>query len=240
MSGPTESWKAADVPLQQEMLSHPRHDDEMMFEDSPSYQILKPRHDPADSVLRPWTEFVQLYSTTKGFPPGRAEEVWNSAKERDPPLLETRHRIGHGALVDLEAELSRRHPHAFLPANSTRARNDGRCLLCCCNVGFEVPTGNVQPVLDGQGGYLLAGAGVHYYCSPYMAVKGEPFNYSAGVMTHGDWCIVVVDQGFIGLAMDKGQPVLLPPGLHQWKSTTLKFARYGFFFEKFFIVKNTG
>jgi len=35
----------------------------------------------------------------------------------------------------------------------------------------------------------------------------------------------VVEQGHIGFALDKGQPLLLPPGLHQWKSPTLVFVK---------------
>merc|ERR1719473_1979500 len=46
-----------------------------------------------------------------------------------------------------------------------------------------------------------------------------------GPIIHGDRTIVVVEQGFIGFALDKGQPVLLPPGLHQWKSATMEFIR---------------
>jgi len=36
---------------------------------------------------------------------------------------------------------------------------------------------------------------------------------------------VTVDQGSIGYCTERGQPVLLPPGMHQWKSSTLKFER---------------
>ena len=32
-------------------------------------------------------------------------------------------------------------------------------------------------------------------------------------------------QGEIGLAFDRGQPVLFPPGLHQWNSPTLRFRK---------------
>jgi len=39
---------------------------------------------------------------------------------------------------------------------------------------------------------------------------------------HGNRTIVTVPQGFVGLAFDRGQPILLSPGLHQWKSDTLK------------------
>merc|ERR1719231_1334821 len=42
---------------------------------------------------------------------------------------------------------------------------------------------------------------------------------------NGDQLIVVVPQGFIGLAEDMGQPVLLPPGMHQWRSATMHFDR---------------
>ena len=36
---------------------------------------------------------------------------------------------------------------------------------------------------------------------------------------------MVVPQGSIGFAYEKGQPVLLPPGLHQWQSPTMIFDR---------------
>eukprot|EP00971_Amphidinium_carterae_P072038 1424771-Amphidinium_carterae.1 len=40
---------------------------------------------------------------------------------------------------------------------------------------------------------------------------------------HGNRTILVVEQGFIGLAFDNGQPVLLPPGIHVWTSETLRY-----------------
>merc|ERR1711937_986167 len=42
---------------------------------------------------------------------------------------------------------------------------------------------------------------------------------------NGNRSIVTIDQGFIGLCLDRGQPVLLPPGMHQWKSDTMKYER---------------
>ena len=68
------------------------------------------------------------------------------------------------------------------------------------------------------------------------------------MIKHGDMTIAVVEQGQIGFAQDKGQPVrdvrrlphaastrhtatfliwqvLLPPGLHQWRSPTMTFER---------------
>ena len=43
-----------------------------------------------------------------------------------------------------------------------------------------------------------------------------------GAIIHGTKAIITVTQGFVGLAMDRGQPILLPPGLHQWDSPTIE------------------
>merc|ERR1719389_1091725 len=45
------------------------------------------------------------------------------------------------------------------------------------------------------------------------------------VICNGNCTIVVVPQGFVGLATDMGQPVLLPPGMHQWESSTMVFKK---------------
>jgi len=42
----------------------------------------------------------------------------------------------------------------------------------------------------------------------------------------GDRTIVTVPEGYVGLCEDRGQPVLLPPGMHQWKSDTLMFTEH--------------
>merc|ERR1719163_2082235 len=49
--------------------------------------------------------------------------------------------------------------------------------------------------------------------------------YRKGVVNHGDLTLVVVEQGTVGLAYDQGQPILLPPGLHQWRSPTMAFEK---------------
>ena len=41
----------------------------------------------------------------------------------------------------------------------------------------------------------------------------------------GDKTIVTILQGHVGYCEDRGQPVLLPPGLHEWRSPTLRFIR---------------
>ncbi|CAK0887310.1 unnamed protein product [Prorocentrum cordatum] len=44
-------------------------------------------------------------------------------------------------------------------------------------------------------------------------------------LVHGNRCILMVEQGFLGLAFDNGQPVLLPPGIHVWTSDTLSYSK---------------
>eukprot|EP00754_Rhynchopus_humris_P020606 Rhum_TRINITY_DN14706_c11_g2::Rhum_TRINITY_DN14706_c11_g2_i1::g.112047::m.112047 len=212
--------------------------EESLFEDSPSYQIFKPRHDPTDGNLKSHNDFLDEYSVANGHEPGKAQKLWDSAEERNPPLLETQYRLGHGQELNLDNELKLREPKFFVEATSSAKANYwwdclsllftpccGPCIYKACVSQFEVPTGNVQPMEDGEGGYLLAGSGVHRVVSPFKTLSGPQFCYAKGALVHGDWAIVIIDQGFIGLAMDKGQPVLLPPGFHIWKSTTLKFVK---------------
>jgi len=109
------------------------------------------------------------------------------------------------------------------------------CPLSCCFRTFTTKQGEIQLVEDGRGNFLFYGAGVHLILDPFYVV-GEARNFAnptekglggkgLGPIKHGDRTIVVVEQGFIGFALDKGQPVLLPPGLHQWKSATMQFIR---------------
>eukprot|EP01059_Diplonema_ambulator_P000006 TRINITY_DN0_c0_g2_i1.p1 TRINITY_DN0_c0_g2~~TRINITY_DN0_c0_g2_i1.p1 ORF type:complete len:565 (+),score=238.47 TRINITY_DN0_c0_g2_i1:78-1697(+) len=210
---------------------------EDMMEDTPSYAILKPRHDPETGDLMTHADFLFKYSTENGHPVGTAQHLWDNAKERNPPLLESKYRLESS---DVSASLSRREPEYFIKANSDARTNAshsclswlalpfcGPCIFRTFVKQFEVPTGHLRPVLDGQGGYMLAGEGIHQHWDLFMSPQDELYSYreTNKPFVFGDWCIVVVNQGFIGLAMDKGQPVLLPPGFHQWKSSTLKFER---------------
>ena len=45
------------------------------------------------------------------------------------------------------------------------------------------------------------------------------------VIEHGDRNVVIVEQGYIGYAMDNGIPVLLPQGLHCWTSNSLHYIK---------------
>jgi len=103
--------------------------------------------------------------------------------------------------------------------------------ICGCflydmfNKEFLVPAAHVLKLRDEEGGYFLAGPGMHYINSMYVYSQGRAVPIE-GHVQHGDCAILFVDQGYIGFAMDRGQPVLLPPGLHQWKSDTLQFVRH--------------
>ena len=99
---------------------------------------------------------------------------------------------------------------------------------------------------DGNGKYLIFGPGAHRIRSPFYNIGDHDVSIMTPVIMHGTWTIVTVSrrkqlrekqlrlnpcnvlkvpQGQIGLAIDRGQPVLLPPGLHQWDSQTLKYEK---------------
>lgn len=117
-----------------------------------------------------------------------------------------------------------------VPPNATRFGNLWREIVCCpCRrVGifqtFEVDNGKVRLVEDGRGGYSLYGAGVHRICDPFHKVGGA-VSFSSGIISHGDITLATIDQGQIGFVFEKGQPILLPPGMHQWRSTTMVYVK---------------
>jgi regulator of protease activity HflC (stomatin/prohibitin superfamily) len=66
---------------------------------------------------------------------------------------------------------------------------------------------------------------MHNIFSPFTKMIGKTKSVQDEVVIHGDRTIVTVSQGKVGYATDRGQPVILPPGLHCWRSPTLKFER---------------
>jgi len=79
---------------------------------------------------------------------------------------------------------------------------------------------------DGSGGYEVYGAGVHFVNNMFMELHGGDIPLTTPLIEWGDRTIVTVQQGHIGYAEDMGQPILLPPGLHEWRSSTLKFQSF--------------
>eukprot|EP00656_Telonema_subtile_P020176 TRINITY_DN21339_c0_g1_i1.p1 TRINITY_DN21339_c0_g1~~TRINITY_DN21339_c0_g1_i1.p1 ORF type:complete len:459 (+),score=111.46 TRINITY_DN21339_c0_g1_i1:56-1432(+) len=96
------------------------------------------------------------------------------------------------------------------------------CFCCCCSQGFVVDEGYIRCGEDGSGGYPMYGPGVHFYCSPFLAVQDE-IEICSTRITNGPHTICTIQQGHCGVCEDMGQPLLLPPGMHQWHSPTLKF-----------------
>jgi len=115
-----------------------------------------------------------------------------------------------------------------VPPNATRGNNLLLKLGClpfsCLFKTFEVDAGTLRLVSDGRGAFSFYGEGVHRICDPFYVV-GPVRKYQNEIIQHGDLTLAVVNQGQIGYATDKGQPILLPPGLHQWKSPTMAFVQ---------------
>lgn len=101
------------------------------------------------------------------------------------------------------------------------------CRGCCCLMQFfNVSAGCVRKARHGDGKYLFFGEGVHVIKSPFVSLDGyADIPLTTNAIIHGTRAIITVDQGFVGFALDRGQPVLLPPGLHTWNSNTLNWVR---------------
>jgi hypothetical protein len=92
---------------------------------------------------------------------------------------------------------------------------------CFLKSQFLVPEGHVRCAKnDDDGTFLLFGPGVHRHHNPFLRLEAL-VALTAPLIRFGNRTIVTVPQGSIGFATDRGQPVLLPPGMHQWSSNTL-------------------
>lgn len=128
-------------------------------------------------------------------------------------LLTTKFRIEDASQIDL------------LLADSSRCMNLLCCWFGCCGVKtFEVPQGRIRLAEDGSGNYEMYGPGVHKVNNLFMSL-GASKVINDEVIVHGDRTLATIKQGAIGYCEDMGQPVLLPPGLHQWQSQTLRYIK---------------
>merc|ERR1719330_908795 len=71
--------------------------------------------------------------------------------------------------------------------------------------------------------YLFAQPGMPNIPSCFMKHTGTSSLPINNQLQHGNRVILVVEQGFIGVAFDNGQPILFPPGIHVWTSETLQY-----------------
>eukprot|EP00976_Prorocentrum_cordatum_P097828 1191147-Prorocentrum_minimum.AAC.2 len=112
----------------------------------------------------------------------------------------------------------------LIPANSTVCAN--LTSITCCDTfakQFVVTDGCLRAGEDGAGKYLFFGPGVHKYNNMFGSVARYDTPLTTPIISNGNRSIVTIKQGYIGYAEDMGQPVLLPPGLHEWESSTLVF-----------------
>ncbi|CAK0794413.1 unnamed protein product [Prorocentrum cordatum] len=88
---------------------------------------------------------------------------------------------------------------------------------------FFVPAGCVGLLMNEKQEYLFAQPGMHNIGGCFMKHCGTHKLPTNDALVHGNRCILMVEQGYLGLAFDNGQPVLLPPGIHVWTSDTLSY-----------------
>jgi len=135
-------------------------------------------------------------------------------------MLELKHRVNDITQLNL------------IEANSGRFFNwavenfTWPCCTCCFVRSFEVPNGHIRLAEDGEGNFMIFGPGVHFVRNMFMVLEPDSIPLTRELITWGDRTIVTVKQGHIGYAEDMGQPVLLPPGLHEWRSATLIFQQH--------------
>eukprot|EP00325_Prymnesiales_sp_UTEX-LB-985_P003114 CAMPEP_0174695802 /NCGR_PEP_ID=MMETSP1094-20130205/2086_1 /TAXON_ID=156173 /ORGANISM="Chrysochromulina brevifilum, Strain UTEX LB 985" /LENGTH=558 /DNA_ID=CAMNT_0015892383 /DNA_START=87 /DNA_END=1763 /DNA_ORIENTATION=+ len=129
-----------------------------------------------------------------------------------------------------------------LRANSTKKKNMwkrmkygyyfgvGAPLYKLLHLELFVEASHVGLLMDDKNNYLFAQPGMHNINSMFIKSVGNPVPLTGDGMSgvhirHGNRTICIVEQGFIGYAIDNGQPVLLPPGIHVWTSESRKFIR---------------
>ncbi|GMI01293.1 hypothetical protein TrST_g11739 [Triparma strigata] len=131
-------------------------------------------------------------------------------------LLDSSYRVPTAAEVDAVEQNSTPWINCFFRS---------LCCFCPCLVKtFTVPDGHVMPVYDGRGGYHFHGTGNHLILDPFYSYD-KVQSYGVNTIVHGDRSLLVIEQGKIGLALNKGQPILLPPGLHQWRDPVLVYQK---------------
>lgn len=95
----------------------------------------------------------------------------------------------------------------------------------CCTQGkfFEVDNGCVRAGTTGEGANVFYGGGVHVFFGLGYEFGATSRVAESGAIINGTRGIVTVQQGYVGFAMKKGEPIILPPGLHQWDDADVRF-----------------
>lgn len=143
---------------------------------------------------------------------------------KEQGLLETSYRISGAWEIDGIA------PNSTMWGNTCKRGCLYMCIVpgivdSCVTRQFSVSDGNVRCGRDKSGTFFFFLPGVHRVVDPFTKVDGKDTPLTNQHIINGNRSIVTIGQGFIGYCNDRGQPVLLPPGMHQWKSDTLKFEK---------------
>jgi len=144
--------------------------------------------------------------------------AYRALKEHN--LICSRFRVRSAADIDMESA------NATLGTNYMKRFLCGIACLpyeCCAANNFLVDDGNIMPAMQSNE-YIFYGPGVHRVIDPFTSIKTQK-SLKDETIVWGNRTIVTVPQGYIGLCEDRGQPLLLPPGMHQWKSDTLKWVQ---------------
>jgi len=156
-----------------------------------------------------------LPTAARAVPHHRASKGQN--QESSPAYRAVQHLLTTEYRIDTAENIRSIEP------NATRVGNMFACWLRPCGMRtFDVRKGQLRLAEDGNGNFEIYGPGVHRVKNFFMRVWDE-IDVTNEVIIHGDRTIVTVRQGHIGYCEDMGQPVLLPPGLHEWQSQTLKY-----------------
>eukprot|EP00928_Gymnodinium_smaydae_P082864 TRINITY_DN6613_c1_g1_i4.p1 TRINITY_DN6613_c1_g1~~TRINITY_DN6613_c1_g1_i4.p1 ORF type:complete len:638 (+),score=116.73 TRINITY_DN6613_c1_g1_i4:37-1914(+) len=100
------------------------------------------------------------------------------------------------------------------------------CCNCCFQYRFfEVDNGCVRGATTGGGENVWYGPGVHVFLGFGYEMGDISRVAESDAIVNGTKAILTVRQGFVGLAMIKGEPILLPPGLHQWDDPDIAFEK---------------
>ena len=94
----------------------------------------------------------------------------------------------------------------------------------------EVRPGSVRMMEDGRGGFDFLGnsgpqQGIHLYWDLFYRVGQTSSSTSRPASTRSPSTMATSGSSSCrrSSAQDMGQPVLLPPGMHQWRSATMRF-----------------
>mmetsp|Transcript_45597 Transcript_45597/g.108490 ORF Transcript_45597/g.108490 Transcript_45597/m.108490 type:complete len:493 (-) Transcript_45597:66-1544(-) len=162
----------------------------------------------------------------------RVPEQQGGLRQEQSPAYKALHEAG--LIVDKFkihdfAELDVALPNSTVPENLSKRAiayvlglGVGGIAYDCLIKQFSVTAGCVRPATHQDGTYFFYGPGVHSVFGMFVALEPE-VPLTRAMIQHGNRCIVTVPQGFIGLAFDRGQPIILAPGLHQWQSHTMLF-----------------